>query len=141
GGRAVGLARSGRWLRDGLVVAEIAMSFVLLVSAGLVLRAFLGLQNTPAGMVTKDVLTLRLAASTRDFPGRGDFGRYLQNIEDRVRQLPGIREAGFIQYLPLQNFGWYASFTIRGRPVDEAAPMQAELRYVTPGYFAAMRIP
>src|SRR5207237_799687 len=81
------------------------------------------------------------SAAMRDYPGRGEFGRYLQNIEDRVRQLPGVRDAGFIQYLPLQNWDWTASFSIRGRPSNQSAPMQCELRYVTPGYFGALRIP
>jgi predicted permease len=132
---------TGRWLRDGLVIAEVAMSFVLLVSAGLVFRAFLNLQNRPAGMVTRDVQTLRLAATLRDFPGTGELGRYVQGLEDRVRQIPGVRAAGFIQYLPLQNWGWTAGFSIRGRPADPNAPLQTELRYVTPGYFAALHIP
>jgi putative ABC transport system permease protein len=145
GGRSLGAGSwgwSGRWLRDGLVVSEIALSFVLLVSAGLVLRAFLRLQNTPAGLVTDHVLTLRLTAPLRDYPAPGSFGRYLQTLEDRVRQLPGVRAAGFIQFLPLQNWGWAAGFSIKGRPPEpDGRPLQAELRYVSPGYFEALRIP
>jgi len=57
GGRSVGTSQGGRWLRDGLVVAEIGLSFVLLVSAGLVLRTFLRLESTPAGFVPENVLT------------------------------------------------------------------------------------
>jgi predicted permease len=136
-----GRAAGGRWLRDGLVVSEIALSFVLLVSAFLVLRAFLRLQSTPAGLVTDRVLTMRLTASLRDYPAAGSFGRYLQEIEDRVRQIPGVRAAGFIQYLPLQNWGWSGAFAIRGRPSTSERPPQSELRYVSPGYFETLRIP
>jgi predicted permease len=129
-------------LRDGLVVLEIALSFVLLVSAGILLRAFLRLQNTPAGMVPDRVLTLRLTAALRDYAAPGSFGRYVGEIEDRVRQLPGVRSAGFIQYLPLQNWGWSAGFTIKGRPPRSGEPTpQCELRYVSLGYFDALRIP
>jgi predicted permease len=143
-GRTLGAGASGwsgRWLRDGLVVSEIALSFVLLVSAGLMLRAFLRLQSTPAGLVTDHVLTLRLTAGLRDHPGPGVFGRYLQEVEDRVKQIGGVREAGFIQYLPLQNWGWSGGISIRGRPEQPGAPLPVELRYVSSGYFDALRIP
>ncbi|HJZ99575.1 MAG TPA: ADOP family duplicated permease, partial [Candidatus Solibacter sp.] len=143
--RAVGASHrgwSGRWLRDGLVVAEIAVSFILLVSAGLVMRAFLRLQNTPVGLNPHDVLTLRLPAAYRDYPAPGDLGRYLMTVEQRVRQVPGVRTAGFIQFLPLQNWGWTAGFSIRGRPAPaDGAPLRCDLRYVSPGYFDALRIP
>jgi putative ABC transport system permease protein len=129
-------------LRDALVVAEIALSFVLLASAGLLMRGFLRLQDTPTGFVADNVLTVRLTASLQDYRVLGSFGRYLKGLENRVKQTPGVRAAGFIQYLPLQNFGWSAFFSITGRPVQAgAAPLGAELRYVSPGYFEALRIP
>jgi predicted permease len=128
----------GRRLRDSLVVAEIALSFVLLVGAGLLLRAFVRLQNTPAGMAPENVLTLRLTVSLRDYAAPGSYGRYLQQLESRIRTVPGVRSAGFIQYLPLQNYGWFAGFTIPGRTME---PGQTELRYVSPGYFEALGIP
>ena len=129
-------------LRDALVVAEIALSFMLLASAGLLMRGFLRLQETPTGFVADNVLTLRLTAALQDYRVPGSYGRYLRELEDRVKQTPGVRTAGFIQYLPLQNWGWNAFFTITGRPVQPgAAPLGAELRYVSPGYFEALRIP
>ncbi len=132
---------SGR-LRDALVVAEIALSFVLLAGAGLLMRGFLRLQDTPTGFVADNVLTLRLTASLQDYRAPGSYGRYLQELESRVKQTPGVRTAGFIQYLPLQNWGWTAFFSIPGRPVQpNAEPLRTELRYVSPGYFEALRIP
>jgi putative ABC transport system permease protein len=130
-----GHGSSGRGrFRDGLVVAEVALAFVLLTGAGLLLRAFLHLQNTPTGLVSENVLTLHLSAA-------GDARHYYQ-IEERVRRIPGVRAAGFIQYLPLQNAGWDAYFSVEGRPpeIRSRQPM-AELRYVTPGYFRAFGIP
>jgi len=145
GSRSVGSGAagwSGRRLRDGLVVAEIALSFVLMVSAGLLLRAFLRLQNTPAGLVADNVLTLHLTTALRDYPVPGSYGRYLQELEQRVSEIPGVRAAGFIQFLPLQNWGWNGFFSIAGRPAQAGAqPLRAELRYVTPGYFHALGIP
>jgi putative ABC transport system permease protein len=66
----------------------------------------------------------------------------LDDLELELRMLPGVRAAGFIQYLPLQNWGWNAFFSIPGRPPQaQGQGPQAELRYVSPGYFDALRIP
>jgi len=133
---------SGRRLRDSLVVAEIALAFVLVVATGLLLRAFLHLQSTPTGFAPDNVLTLHMTVSLREYGDRGAYGRYLHAIEERLDQIPGVRTAGFIQFLPLQNWGWMGGFSIAGRPpkTDSAEPM-AELRYVSPGYFTALGVP
>jgi predicted permease len=132
---------SGWRLRDGLVVAEIALSFVLLVSAGLLLRAFLRLEATPPGLAPDHVLTMRMTVALKDYTAPGSYGRYLGELEDSLGKVPGVRAAGFIQFLPLQNWGWFGFFSIRGRPQPQAPQPQAELRYVTAGYFKALRIP
>jgi putative ABC transport system permease protein len=115
-------------LRDGLVVVEIALAFVLLAGAGLLLRTFLNLQRTDPGLNAENVLTVHMVVSG---------ARESSVLAERVSQIPGVRAAGFISMLPLQNSGWNGGFTIRGR----AGLGQSELRYVTPGYFRAMGIP
>jgi hypothetical protein len=127
-------------LRDALVVAEIALSFVLLASAGLLMRGFLRLQDTPTGFVADNVLTLRLTASLQDYRAPGSYGRYLRKLEGHVKQTPGVRAAGFIQYLPLQNWGWNILPPSPGGRASHAAP-SSRLRYVSPGYFESLRIP
>jgi len=131
---ADGRASSGRGrFRDGLAIAEVAIAFVLLIGAGLLLRAFLRLQATPTGLVTENVMTLHLS---------GDANAHrLYELEQRVSQLPGVRAAGFIQLLPLQDWGWKGHFTVDGRPEAPSRQPVAELRYVTPGYFRALGIP
>jgi putative ABC transport system permease protein len=62
-------------------------------------------------------------------------------IEQRVAQLPGVAAAGFIQLVPMQNWGWQAGFSIAGRPPTAGERRVTELRYVTPGYFRAAGIP
>jgi putative ABC transport system permease protein len=128
-------------LRDGLVVTEIALAFVLLMGAGLMLRTFLHLVSTPTGMVADNVLTLHMTISSPQLSAGAAYGRYVQQLEERIGQIPGVRAAGFIQYLPLQNWGWTGFFSIPGRPVAAVAQPRAELRYVSPGYFRAMGIP
>jgi predicted permease len=102
------------------------------------MRGFLRLEATPTGFATGNVLTARLTVSLNDYRAPGSYGRYLDELERRLRQVPGVRSVGFIQYLPLQNFGWWGNLTI---PSQGPAVLRTELRYVSPGYFEAMGIP
>ena len=120
-------------LRDGLVVLEVMLAFVLAVGAALVMRELARLRRVDAGMSTENVLALHVTprATAQDYYA----------IEQRVSALPGVRGAGFIQLVPLQNWGWEADVTIDRRPRDPSSPRTvAGLRYVTPGYFRALGI-
>jgi putative ABC transport system permease protein len=128
-------------LRDGLVVAEIALAFLLLTGAGLLFRAFLNLQSTNTGLVAENVLTLHLSVSGEQARTPGAGALYLSGIEERVRQIPGVRAAGFISLLPLQDQVWSGHFSLLGTSQEAAAAPLAELRYVSPGYFHALGIP
>jgi putative ABC transport system permease protein len=123
--------RLGR-LRDALATIEIALAFTLAVGALLLVREVGRLQNVDTGMDPRNVVVLHLTP-------RAPAADYYA-MEARVAALPGARAAGFIQLLPLQNWGWNAGFNIRGR-APAGTPPAAELRYVTPGYFAALGIP
>jgi len=129
-GVAASLARRsvGAALRDALVVMEVALAFVLLVGAGLLLRTFLNLQNTSAGLNAENVLTMHVV-----MPG----GKESLAIEERVARIPGVRAAGMISLLPLQDSGWSGAFRMSGSQELH----ETELRYITPGYFRAMGIP
>jgi putative ABC transport system permease protein len=141
GGTAAASRFRGALVTDGLVVVEIAAAFVLLIGAGLLLRTFLSLQNTQTGLKAENVLTLHLTipATQAQTPGAG--AQYCQEIEERVQRIPGVRAVGLVSLLPLQDRGWTARFSVAGRPDQAAAPMLAELRYVSPGYFRALGIP
>jgi putative ABC transport system permease protein len=136
GGR--GPAASSRF-RDVLVVVEIAAAFVLLIGAGLLLRTFLSLRNTQTGLKAENVLTLHLTVPATRTPGAG--AQYCREIEERIQRIPGVRAVGLVSLLPLQDWGWTARISVAGRPEEGAAPMLAELRYVSPGYFRALGIP
>jgi putative ABC transport system permease protein len=118
----------GAAFRDALVVVEIALAFVLLVGAGLLLRTFLNLQRTDPGLNAENVLTAHVVVSG---------ARESMALEERARQIPGVRAAGLVSLLPLQNSGWGAGTTIPGR----SGWFQTQLAFVTPGYFRAMGIP
>ncbi len=136
-GRATAGRGYGR-IRDGLVVAEIALAFVLASGAALIIGEMERLRNADNGMVTGNVLTFHLGQPTT----QGIESQYY-DIAERVAQVPGVQAAGFTQVLPLQNWGWWSNstdFFIKGAPPRREAPFPIELRYVTPGYFQALGI-
>jgi putative ABC transport system permease protein len=133
-------------LRAVLVVTEIAASVVLLVSAGLLIRALLTIQRTDPGFSPEGVLTLRTELPLSDYvkvdKREGFYARVLQD----VRALPGVTAAGFISFLPMSSFRggiWPVSFS--GDPTGDLAIRDAAnvaaLRYVTPGFFDALGVP
>jgi putative ABC transport system permease protein len=137
-GRATAGRLYGR-IRDALVVAEIALAFVLATAAALVIGEMERLRDADNGMVTENVVTFHLGQAM----AQGIESQYY-DIAGRVAQVPGVRAAGFTQVLPLQNWGWWSNstdFVVKGAPPRREAPFPIELRYVTPGYFQAMGIP
>ena len=134
------MSRRQRRLRDALVVAEVALAFVLGASAAATFGELRQLQRTDPGIDTHSVVTVHIGKPRGVVPLDS---RPLYDIVDRVGQLPGVRAAGFVQMLPLQSWGWAANaidFVVRGRP-QRNDEFTMELRFVTPGYFEAMGIP
>jgi predicted permease len=124
--------RLGR-LRDGLAAAEVALAFVLVLSAALLVRESIRLANTDTGLTPASVLTMHVTPNLA--------ARTCDDLVQQVEALPGVRSAAFAQMLPLQSWGWTATFSIVGRdPFPPAERPVVELRYVTPRYLHA-RIP
>jgi putative ABC transport system permease protein len=139
GGGATAGGRYGR-IRDGLVVTEVALAFVLASGVATVIAEVDRLKRTDTGMRMANVVVFHL--DKRTTPST-DVRQYY-DIADRVAELPGVERAGFTQVLPLQNWGWTGNssdFTIRSRPGVESQRFSMELRYVSPGYFDALGIP
>ena len=140
-GRGGSSRRQHRTL-DTLVGAEVALSVVLLVGAGLLVRAFVSLINTDLGFKPERVVTFRAAAP----PSLGDSARYASfygPVLERLRALPGVRSAGVINMLPIQSSGMNGYFDILGRPeeTESARKPFAELRIVSNDYFRSLGIP
>jgi putative ABC transport system permease protein len=134
----IGSLRRNRF-RQALIIAEVALSVVLLAGAGLLFRSFMRLQSVNAGFVTDQVLTARLTPS--GFKKDSDYVRFYHEVIDKMSSLPGVRDVGAINTLPLSK-GPTAGFRIEGRPITtpDKWPM-ANYRSVTPNYFRAMGIP
>jgi predicted permease len=139
GGRGSAGAHRGM-LRNLLVVGEVALSLILLVGSGLLLKSFAKLRGVDPGFRADRVLTVRLDAP---FTKYGDFTKrsaFFQRVLERVRALPGVRAAGVTSALPLTWDGGTAGFIPEGAAPRTDFVLDANNRVVSPGYFEAMRI-
>jgi predicted permease len=140
GGRSFAEARGKMRLRSGLVVSQMALSLVLLIGAGLLIRSFLRLQARDYGFRTDHVLTLQLMGSSSG-DGAPMMAAILPSVMEGIESLPGVESAGAINAPPLTGMSAHRSFTIPGQPAPPYGqqPM-AGLHVVTPHYFQAMGI-
>ena len=142
GGRSAGSSKKQRRVLSGFVCAEIAMSLVLLITAGLLLRSVYALRHTPLGFSSDHVLTATLMLPQDRYRGQ-DVPRIFDDpLLERVQHLPGVRSAAISTSLPLNsNFSSSGSFEIIGRAKDPKHPMNATVHAVSPSYFATLGIP
>ncbi|HEX4966122.1 MAG TPA: ABC transporter permease [Thermoanaerobaculia bacterium] len=133
-------SRGQQRFRSGLVVAEIAVTLVLLVGAGLLLRGFRNLSGTEPGLVAKNVLTAHLAVPVPRLPTA--TARTFRPVLDGIRRLPEVRAAALVSMLPIQSAWTNGSFTVVGRPAPPPGKEPiAELRVASPQFFQALGIP
>ena len=122
-------------LRSVLVVAEVALSVVLLIGAGLLLRSFLNLTVVNLGFRAENVVTMRTLVTGAP----ASRARLVEAILDRVEVLPGVVSAGTIQFLPLTGFTNRGPFHFVGRSLPAyTANMESDVSTVSRGYFAAI---
>jgi len=138
-----GQASGSRRLRSALVVSEIALAVVLLASAGLLIRSFIRLQQVDRGFNTDNILTMVVRLPDAKYPQDAQVVAFFNQALERVRQLPAVRSAGMVNFLPLYGgLGSATGFKILGRP--EPPPGQGlstDVRVVDSEYFSAMGIP
>jgi putative ABC transport system permease protein len=141
GGRTVSAGRGS--LRSALIVAQVAVSFVLLIAAGLMLRSVLRLQSVDAGIRTDSVLSMRVALNFTKYTTPALRAQFLTELADRLRALPGVRSAGGAGTFPMnEGGGFLAGVRVEGQPEVEAARLpRAEVQAATPGYFQTVGIP
>ncbi|HKP86529.1 MAG TPA: ABC transporter permease [Blastocatellia bacterium] len=141
GGRA-GVAIASARLRSALVIAEVALSLVTLIGAGLLIKSFARLQQVNSGLRPENVLTMRVSPPDSKYPTRQAVSAFYEQVLSRVSGLPGVQAAGAINMLPLQRWGYNGDIEIEGQgPYPPGEAPLAEYRAVTPGYFRALGIP
>jgi predicted permease len=122
------------------VVTEVALSLVLLVGAGLMIRSFLNAYNRTAGMHAEQYLTMRLALPDKKYPDDRARTRFYDQLEARLGTVPGVESAAIVTHLPMQGgFDW--KFELEGKPpVEEDKQASVAAVVASPAYFTAMGI-
>lgn len=128
-------------LRSALVVVEVTASVVLLVSAGLLLRALSRVESTDPGFRTAGVITMRTALPRPQYDSNTVREQFYRRVLDGVRAVPGVRSAAYISFLPMTMTGGIFPILANGIPSNNSSGRNASMRYTTPGFFASMGIP
>jgi putative ABC transport system permease protein len=132
---------TGQWMRNSLLVIEVALSLVLLVGAALLLRSFAKLTNVDPGFNANGVLAFQISLPRATYVEDERVLQYYQQLTERLAVLPSVQSAAAVQTLPLRG-GYFLSVSMVGRP--EPAPGEepsARYRAVTPDYFSTLGIP
>ncbi|HEX5076335.1 MAG TPA: ABC transporter permease [Gemmatimonadaceae bacterium] len=141
GGHATTLGSRARRTRGVLVVAEIALAFVLLVGSGQLMRSFFKLLGVDPGFVAANVLTAGLPITQNQHADRVELNTYLASIRAAVDAVPGVHETAMTSVLPLRGWGYGVPYSIAGRgQVDRGYRSPAFFKIVSPSYFEALGI-
>ena len=126
-------------LRSVLVVSEVALSLVLLVGAGLLIRSFITLLNTDFGIKPDNTISMRIVLPQERYPQREQRINFVEQFLPRVKNLPGVMNVGAVDNLPMGGSNNGSDFQIVGQPpFTKAAQPFVDTRIVTPEYFAAI---
>ncbi len=141
GGRTGAGGRSARLIRGGLVVVEVALTLVLLVGAGLLIRSFWRLQQVDPGFKTDNVLTLRLSLPRSRYTEGAQAVSFFERLQERLGALPGVVAVSATTDIMLQRLATSSTFTIENRPRDPSEQsLELPFDRVLPNYFQTMGI-
>ena len=133
----------GGGTRRLLVVSEVALSLVLLIGAGLMIRSLWELRKVRPGFDPHNVLTMTVPLPANRYSSPAGQINFFQEVLTRIRALPGVDSAGVIDSLPLSSDGGsHQPFSIEGRPVQQMSDQpEVDVRLISPDYLRAMHIP
>jgi putative ABC transport system permease protein len=134
-----GTSTTSGLMRNSLVTAEIALTLVLLIGAGLLLKSFWRVLQVNPGFNPDNVVTMQVSLPESDYPAASDRINFYRRFFEGSRSIPGIETAGMINNLPLGGVDLNAAILVAGRPFDQAG--YGSFRVVSPEYFKAMNIP
>jgi predicted permease len=145
GGRSAqgegGFGSSRRRLRSLLVVAEVAISLVLLVAAGLLVRSFVRLQGVSPGFEPEGVISMRVGPSARQFQNRDAAMAFYRPLGDALAAVPGVSLRGAVSSLPFTSSVGWGSINVEGWTPQPGQELQVDQRGASTDYFRTMRIP
>lgn len=130
------------WHRSALITSEIALSFLLLAAAGLLLKSFVLLERVDLGFNPNRLLTMWITLPVAQYPTDAKAAVFFEQLLARVREVTGVESAGLVSWLPVAGQYMDADLRIIGRPAPPRGEMNLVIpRTADPGYFQAMGIP
>jgi predicted permease len=127
--------RTPHRMRTALVIAEVALSFVLLAGAGLLIRSFNRLASLDPGVDTTNVLAMDLPMPLTQFTNSTTLTNYLRELTEKIRSVPGVLDVAITDKPPMEGFANGAPFLIEGRNYDPYSPPICGFKVVGPSYF------
>jgi putative ABC transport system permease protein len=140
-GRGAGGSASRNRFRGALVVSEVALTLVLLVCAGLLIRTVVRLRSVDVGFNANNVLTMNIGLPNAKYPKPENVVAFFKEATERIAALPGVKAAGITSVLPLSDNFDGRGLVVEDHPKAEGDEISVDLYVVTPGYLAAMEIP
>ena len=137
-GRVVAGSSVMRW-RNALMLAQIALSALLLVGAGLMVKSLVRLNSVALGFDPENVVAMRLTLPESRYPTGDARWRFFASLEERVAAMPGVESVAFANNLPLRG-GWSSGFRIEGEPAPPKGYHGADFQAVSVGYFDTLGI-
>ena len=131
----------GGWLRQLLVVIEVAAAVVLLIGAGLMIRSVLRIREVEPGLKAQNLLTAKLSLPRDKYKDAESAIRFHQQVLERVSNLPGVESAGLISHLPIEERGYNGNITVEGKTYPPNESPLVEYRVVNDDYFQTAGIP
>jgi putative ABC transport system permease protein len=139
GGKGTAGKSGGAWGRNALVVAQVALSLVLLIGAGLFVRSFVAMLNTDLGVKPAGVMTMQLALPREQYAEPQQLRNFFNQLVERTAALPGVTHVGLTHDLPMSGGRDANRFQITGQPAfEDGKEPHTDYRLVTPDYFAAI---
>src|SRR5262249_15289314 len=136
-----GAAAGGAAGRGTLVIAELALCMTLLIGAGLMLRSFERLQSVDPGFRPDNLVTMGIKLSPSRYPEDHQVAAFFEQLVARVKTLPGVIDAGAVEFLPFSGLDSSTGFFVEGKPIPTAADTtETHYRAVTQDYFHTMNI-
>jgi putative ABC transport system permease protein len=137
GGRGSG-ASGNRRIREVLVVAEIALSLVLLIGAGLLIRSFVAIAHVQPGFDSEHLVTFQVTLPGNRYPKPNDIWRFFRQLELKVAGIPGVESVGAGAKLPLTGSGPQTPYAYNAETSQKWESLSADWYAITPGYLPAM---
>jgi predicted permease len=140
-GGSAGTQRGQTRLRSGFVITQVALTLVILIVSGLLMRVVTRYLNTPLGFDPKHILSVKIGLSPARYQGRNMVLEFYRPLEERISHLPGVQAAGLVSLLPIESWGNNSEAHIAGQPAyPKNQEMLAENRFISPGYLDTMGI-